>query len=84
MGIGLFAGPSLGVVLVATGSAATVWLVLAALCSAVSLATLQWHRRAPRTPPRTPRTPQNPPQSPPDAPPGRDARSTRRDPAPAA
>lgn len=74
MGVGLFAGPSLGVVLVAAGSAASVWLVLAVLCGAVSLATLRWRRRAPLTPPRVPR----------ESPPGPAGRSARRDPAPAA
>jgi hypothetical protein len=64
MGVGLFAGPTVGVALVSTGSATTVWLALAGLCAAVSLAIVQPRRRI--------RQPPGPPESPPEpaAPPG--------------
>lgn len=50
MGIGTFAGPSIGVVLVTTGSAALVWLALAALCSTAILTTMRWRLRSRETP----------------------------------
>jgi hypothetical protein len=57
MGVGLFAGPSIGVALVGAGSATLVWLVLAALTALVSLGTL---RRRP-APPGSPPAPAAPP-----------------------
>lgn len=44
MGIGLLLGPSIGVLLVGTGSAALVWLPLAAACMTVGVATLHSRR----------------------------------------
>jgi MFS family permease len=46
MGIGMFAGPSIGVGLVTTGSAALVWLSLSVLCAVVGLATVRRKSRA--------------------------------------
>ena len=46
MGIGLFFGPSIGVVLVGTGSASVVWLTLGTLCGLVGVTTAQRRRRA--------------------------------------
>ncbi|MEV7022110.1 MFS transporter [Kitasatospora sp. NPDC093558] len=46
MGIGMFFGPSIGVMLIGTGQAAWVWLPLAGLCGIVALTTV---RRRPRT-----------------------------------
>lgn len=46
MGVGMFFGPSVGVLLIGSGHAAWVWLPLAALCGLVALATL---RRRDRT-----------------------------------
>ena len=48
MGIGTFAGPSIGISLVTGGSAALVWLALAALCSTAMLTTIRWRIRRPR------------------------------------
>jgi MFS family permease len=45
MGIGMFAGPAIGVSLVTTGSAAVVWLSLAAMCSVAALTTVTWRTR---------------------------------------
>lgn len=49
MGVGRFAGPSIGVVLAMSGSASVVWLGLAAGCTAVTVmgAVLSRHRRQP-------------------------------------
>jgi hypothetical protein len=44
MGIGMFFGPSIGVGLVATGSASVVWLALGTLCGLVGIATAQRRR----------------------------------------
>ncbi len=41
MGIGVFAGPAIGVGLVTSGSALLVWLTLAAACSLAALATMR-------------------------------------------
>ncbi len=41
MGIGLFAGPPIGIALVGSGSAALVWFSLAALCAAAMLGTVR-------------------------------------------
>ncbi|GAA3436927.1 MFS transporter [Kutzneria kofuensis] len=49
MGIGNFAGPSIGVALALTGSAPTVWLGLAACCTAVTFITARARRRQPVT-----------------------------------
>jgi MFS family permease len=67
MGIGLFAGPSVGVALVASGSATTVWLALAALCAVVSLGTVRLRR------------PVRPRPGPPGSPPGPGAPPDGRD-----
>ncbi len=50
MGIGVFAGPAIGVALVTSGSALLVWVALAALCSTGALATVGFgaRRRSPR------------------------------------
>ncbi len=48
MGIGVFAGPAIGVTLVTTGSAPVVWLSLAALCSTAALATVRDRARRAR------------------------------------
>jgi MFS family permease len=45
MGIGLFFGPSIGVVLVGTGSASVVWLTLGTLCGLVGVTTVRRRRR---------------------------------------
>lgn len=45
MGIGNFAGPAIGVGLALTGSAPTVWLTLAACCTAVTVLTRHRRRR---------------------------------------
>ena len=50
LGIGTFAGPSLGVALVTGGSAAGVWLTLAALCSTALLTTVRLRRARPAAP----------------------------------
>lgn len=42
MGVGTFVGPSVGVALISTGSAAIVWLAVAALCSTAMLTTARW------------------------------------------
>lgn len=44
MGIGMFAGPAIGVGLVGTGNAPLVWLALAALCVTVGLTTVRLRR----------------------------------------
>ena len=44
MGIGLFFGPSIGVVLVGTGSASVVWLTLGTLCGLVGVTTVRRRR----------------------------------------
>jgi MFS family permease len=51
MGVGLFAGPTIGVALVTTGSVVAVWLVLGALCTLVTLTTIR--RRLPALAPET-------------------------------
>jgi MFS family permease len=49
MGIGVFFGPSIGVILIGTGSAPTVWLLLALMCATVCLTTVRLgHSRPPR------------------------------------
>ena len=45
MGIGVLGGPAIGVVLATSGSAAFVWLALAALCSSTLLTTVMWRTR---------------------------------------
>jgi hypothetical protein len=44
MGIGLFFGPSIDVVLVGTGSASAVWLTLGTLCGLVGVTTMRRRR----------------------------------------
>lgn len=45
MGIGLFAGPPIGIALASSGSAALVWFSLAALCAIAMLATVRGRTR---------------------------------------
>ena len=44
MGIGLFFGPSIDVVLVGTGSASAVWLTLGTLCGLVGVTRMRRRR----------------------------------------